>query len=315
MDLNAMGIFAEVVDAGSFTAAARRVGLSKSAVSKAVAALEARLGVTLLQRTTRRLRLTEAGEAYYASCALVVAEARRAEEELGSMRDEPRGTLRVNAPIGLGSSFVLPVALEFTARWPDVVVDLTVQDEVVDLLATRTDVAVRVGRLADSSLVARQLSPVRSAVVAAPSYLARRGVPQHPDELAAHEFVRYSLIANPDRLVLLRDTERVSVKMGGAFISNNGEVIRDVLVAGRGLGVMPWFLIADAVREGRLVPVLPDWGAGFMAAFAVYPRGHLLAPKVRLFIDALVERAREVDLFRGEPVAAAAPAIVSQGKR
>ena len=118
MDLNAMGIFAEVVDAGSFTAAARRVGLSKSAVSKAVAALEARLGVTLLQRTTRRLRLTEAGEAYYASCALVVAEARRAEEELGSMRDEPRGTLRVNAPIGLGSSFVLPVALEFTYWLP-----------------------------------------------------------------------------------------------------------------------------------------------------------------------------------------------------
>jgi len=290
--LQAMAIFAHVVEAGGFTGAAQHLGVSKSAVSKAVAGLEEHLGVRLLLRTTRKVRLTDAGERLYASCQRILAEAERAEHEVGSTHGRPRGTLRVNAPVVLGRRFVLPMALDFMAQYPEVEVDLTLQDDYVDLIATKTDVAVRVGRLVDSSLVMRHLAPARANLVASPSYLARRGLPETPEALSTHALLLYTLVARPDHLHLERGGERVTVRMHGALKTNNGEAIRDAAVAGHGVAALPDFIVDDALAAGALVRLLPDWTvAPESSIYAVYAQSGPVTPQVRLFINALVAAA------------------------
>ena len=303
--LQAMAIFAHVVDDGGFTGAAARLGLSKSAVSKAVAGLEEHLGVRLLLRTTRKVRLTEAGERLHESCRRILAEAERAEIEVGSVHGRPRGTLRVNAPVVLGRRFVLPVALEFMALYPEVEVDLALQDDYVDLVATKTDVAVRVGRLVDSSLMARALAPATAHLVASPDYFARHGRPATPEALGTHRFLLYTLLARPEQLVLERAEERVVVRMRGPMRANNGEAIRDAALAGHGVAVLPDFIVADALASGRLETALDDWKVAPAAAIhAVYAQGGPLPPHVRLFIDALVTAAPRL---RGPGPAEASP--------
>lgn len=289
--LQAMAVFAHVVEAKSFTGAARRLGLSKSAVSKAVAGLEEHLGVRLLHRTTRRIGLTDAGEVFHASCMQILEVAERAEAEIGSLHGRPRGTIRVNAPIALGTRLVLPVALELMERHPEVEVALTLQDDYVDLVATGTDLAVRVGRLVDSSLVARKLGPARARLVASPDYLARRGRPRSPEDLAEHPFIIYTLVARPDRMVLTRGDERITVVLRGPLSCNNGDAIREAALAGAGVAMLPDFIGAHAVAEGRLIEVLADWELPSAAIYAVYAQAGPVTPTVRLFIDALATRA------------------------
>lgn len=298
--LQAMGIFAHVVDAGSFTEAARRVGVSKSAVSKAVAALEEDLGVRLLLRTTRKLRMTEAGERFHESCARVLAEAERARADVGLLDGAPRGTVRVNAPLALGRRFAMPIVLDFMERYPEVEIHLTLQDDVVDIVATRTDLALRVGRLVDSSLIARRLAPVGGLLVASPSYLARHGTPATPDDLVRHTFIAYSLTASPERLTLDRDGERVTLNLPARLHTNNGEAIRDAVIAGAGFAMLPDFIIAEAYASGQVVPILPDWTPPSpMHIYAVYAQGGPLSPPLRLLIDTLVANAGRLGCPRG----------------
>jgi len=298
--VNAMALFAHVVEAQGFSAAAERLGLSKSAVSKSVSDLEAHLGVRLLHRTTRRLRLTDAGLALHAHASKILAEAAEAEAELGRLDGRPRGRLRVNAPTALGRHFVLPVVTSLLERYPEIEVDLTLRDDVVDLVATGTDVAVRVGRLLDQSLVARRLAPVRTFVVASVAYLERYATPETPEELAAHPFVLYTLLPRPDQLVLERDGERATITMRGRIHLNNGEAILDAVLAGQGVGVIPDFYGVEAFVEGKLAVLLPDWHLPATFAHVVYSRPGPVTPLVRLFVDALVERADELKARAGE---------------
>lgn len=298
--VNAMALFAHVVEAQGFSAAAERLGLSKSAVSKSVSDLEAHLGVRLLHRTTRRLKLTDAGLALHARASKILAEAAEAEAELGRLDGRPRGRLRVNAPTALGRHFVLPVVTSLLERYPDIEVDLTLQDDVIDLVATGTDVAVRVGRLADQALVARRLAPVRAFVVASTDYVAKHGMPETPEELATHPFILYTLLPRPDQLVLEREGERATLTIHGRLRMNNGEAILDAVLAGQGFCVIPDFYGVEAFVEGKLAVVLPDWHLPATFAHVVYSRPGPVTPLVRLFVDALAERAEELKARAGE---------------
>lgn len=304
--VEAMVIFAHVVESQSFSRAAETLSLSKSAVSKAIAQLETHLGTRLLHRTTRSLKLTEAGERFHAHCARILVEAEEAELAVGRLDGRPRGRLRVSAPHALGRRFVLPVILELLAKYEGLEVDLSLDDAHVDLVKSGVDVAVRVGRLVDSSLVARRLAPARAFLVASPDYLAKHGVPATPEDLAHHRYILYSNTARPDQLVLERGDERVTVKLRGPLACNSGDTILEAILAGVGLGLLPEFIGTDAFCTGRLQVVLPDWQLPITAIHAVYPQAGPVPPAVRHFVDALATFATElIEAAHGEPFALA----------
>lgn len=288
-----MAVFARVVELASFSAAARALGVSKSAVSKRIAEIERGLGVRLLLRTTRRLSLTEAGNLYYKSCARVIAEADAVEHAVGDLHRKPVGMLRINAPVEFGASRVAPVLAEFLRLYPDVRAELVLQDDLVDLVSTGTDIAIRIGRLSDSSLIARRIAPIEFAIVASPDYLARRGRPRQPRDLRDHDFLVYSLVANPRRLVLHRRRKRCAVIMKGPLVSNSGNALRSAALAGLGIGCFPRFYVSDDIAAGALVSIVSDWSLPAVSLNAVYVAGQAISLKQRLFIDHLIDRLRE----------------------
>jgi DNA-binding transcriptional LysR family regulator len=289
--LDAMAVFARVVEAESFSGAARALGLSKSAVSKQIGRLEDRLGLRLLNRTTRRLSLTEAGAAFYQGCQRVVAEAEAAERAVTRLASAPRGRLRVNAPMSFGVRHISPALPEFLGRYPELAVDLTLNDRVVDLVEEGFDVGVRIARLADSSLVARRLAPSRSVLSAAPAYLEARGVPRALDQLEHHACLIYSYQATGEAWRLTGPEGERRLKVSGPLRVNNGDALLAAALGGLGVALLPCFICGDDLRAGRLVRVLPDWEASADSAVsAVYPAARHLSPKVRAFVDFLAER-------------------------
>lgn len=288
--LPAMAVFARVVDSHGFSAAARQLGISKSAVSKQVARLEDLLGARLLQRTTRKLALTEVGRVFHEHCTRMLAEAEEAERAVSSLSAEPRGLLRLNAPMSFGVLHIAPHLPEFLARHPDVRIDMTLNDRYVDLVDEGYDLAVRIARMADSALVARRLAPMRHVVCAAPSYLARRGTPKVPAELAQHDCLGYSYMATGDDWVFGGPDGPVSVRVSGSLRANNGEALRSAALAGVGIVRAPTFLAGPDLKAGRLKPILCDFVPQDSAIYAVYPHRRHLTPKVRAFIDFLAER-------------------------
>ncbi|MBI2235708.1 MAG: LysR family transcriptional regulator [Magnetospirillum sp.] len=288
--LAGMAVFARVVDSGGFSAAARALGLSKSAVSKQVSALEDRLGARLLNRTTRRMSLTDAGQAVIDRCRRVVAEAEAAEAAVGALQIEPRGVLKVNAPMTFGTMHLAAVIPEFMALHPGVVVDLTLNDRIVDLVDEGFDVAVRIARLADSSLVARKIAEDRRVLVASPDYLARRGEPQSLAELPRHDCLCYAYLASGDEWRFDGPDGEVAVKVSGRLIANNGEVLLAAARAGTGIAAMPTFICGPDLRDGRLLRVLPGYENRSPTVYAVWPHSRHLSLKVRAFVDFLVQR-------------------------
>jgi DNA-binding transcriptional LysR family regulator len=290
--LAAMAVFTRVVEERSFTAAARALGLSKSAVSKQVSRLEDRLGVRLLNRTTRRLSLSEAGEAFYERCRRVLAEAEAAEAAVSHLAAAPRGTLRVNAPMSFGLQHVVPALPKFLGRYPEIDVDLALNDRYVDLVEEGYDVGVRIGRLADSSLIARRLARSRRLAVAAPAYLRRRGSPTHPSDLRRHDCLTYAYQAERAGQWRFRGADgAVRVEVGGRLRANNGDALREAVLAGMGIALLPTFIAGDDLRAGRLVELLPGWREESEGeVHAVYPAMRNLSPKVRVFVDFLVDR-------------------------
>lgn len=288
--LAAMAVFARVVEAGSFSAAARELGLSKSAVSKSVARLEDRLGLRLLNRTTRKLSLTEAGAAYHAGCRRMLAEAEAAERSVLRLAEAPRGRLRVNLPMSFGVARIAPLLPDFLRRYPEVELDMVFEDRPVDLVEAGYDLAVRIGALSDSSLVARRLCPVRRVVVAAPAYLEARGEPQRPEALAAHACLLYHYLPSGDSWRFLGPGgEERAVRVSGPARLNNGEALLTACLAGLGVALLPSFLCGEALRTGRLRRLLPDWrDPAELAAHAVFPATRNLPPTVRVFVDHLV---------------------------
>lgn len=281
-----MSVFVKVVELGGFSAAARDLGMPKSSVSRYVARLEDRLGVRLLHRTTRSLRPTEVGAAYYARAARIVQEIAEAEAAVTEMHTVPRGTLRVTAPLTFGYLFLGELIASFMAAWPEVSVQVDLSDRIVDIIDEGYDLAIRVGDLADSSLIARRLGTAARVIVASPAYLARHGTPRTPDDLPDHACLLYAYEASmsswrlsPERTVAVR----------GRLVTNNGDVLAAAAVGGQGLALLPRFIAGRHLRDGRLVTVLDDHVHSNAGIHALYPHNRHLSAKVRAFVDHLVE--------------------------
>ncbi len=284
--LSEIATFVEVVDANGFSAATARLGLSKSAVSKKIARLEERLGSRLLNRTTRRLSLTEAGEAFYSRAAAVVQAAQEAEQAAMDLAANPRGRLRVNAPMSFATAHLAPLIPRFAAAYPDIELEIDLNDRLVDLVEEGYDLAIRIGRLPDSSLVARRLAPSTHVICAAPAFLDAHGLPGKPEDLAGLPGLHYTL----NRGTRLTFTGGRSVSLATRLRSNNGDLLREAAIGGMGILVSPTFIVWQALGEGRLVELLPGELQQGSAVHAVWPHRRLTPLKVRAFVDFLAER-------------------------
>ncbi|MET0547724.1 MAG: LysR substrate-binding domain-containing protein [Xanthomonas sp.] len=279
--------FVRAAEQRSFVGAGRVLGISASAVGKSVAALERALGVRLLQRTTRRIALTAEGALFLEHCQRVLADLREAEDALAQTRQAPRGRLRVGLPT-IGYRFLVPLLPDFRQRYPDVELDLDFDDRVLDLLEHGLDAAIRSGVQADSGLLARRLGPFRFCLCAAPDYLRRRGVPQTPAQLAAHDGLLFRVpgTGKPQDWPL---TEPAPLPPA-VLTCNNMEAVRAAAIAGLGIACMPAFLARDALADGRLQPLLEAHLADAGTFFVVWPSSRHLSPKLRVFVDFLAER-------------------------
>jgi DNA-binding transcriptional LysR family regulator len=285
--LKRMALFAEIVDSGSISAAARRVGSTPSALSQQLRLLEQALGLVLLNRTTRRITLTEAGERYYPACAAMVAQARSADQALERLRDEPEGELRLAAPIGFGE--LLATALEPLRRHPRLRLHLLLDDTPIDLIAERVDLALRVGRFTDSTLVARRLGELQRQLCAAPRYLAERGWPRHPRELAGFDWLGMPPRSGAVETVSFHRAqgEREEVRVEPRLLASQVTALQAMAVAGWGLYAGMADDVRQAIAQGQLTPVLPDWRLEPAAVFAVTPRRGEQPAKVRHALQAL----------------------------
>jgi DNA-binding transcriptional LysR family regulator len=290
-NLSDIAVFVRVVDAGSFTSAADKLGLSQSAVSKCVTRLEDAFSARLLNRSTRRWSLTEAGEALYSHGKKALAELHDAEIDITRLQTEPRGLLRVNAPMSFGILHIAPLIPDFLARYPALDVDMQMDDRLVDILEEGFDVAIRIKPLADSTLIAKRLAPCRQLLCAAPAYLQRAGRPATPEALASHDFLIYTYRDTPRELKLRAPDMRVhSVSIKGRYRGNSGLAARELAVHGSGILAVPSFYIGDDLRDGRLVTVLDGYTLlPELSVFAVYPARRHLSPKVWAFVDFLSE--------------------------
>lgn len=291
--LDAMNAFAKVVASGSYAEAARRLGLTRSAVSKAVMELEQVLGARLLDRTTRRVTPTEAGLAYYDRCIAILAAVEETEIQISRLHDEPKGVLRINAPMSFGTLYLGAAVADFMARYPDLKIELTLNDRFIDPLEEGVDVTVRIGALADSSLIARRLAPARRVLAASPGYIAAHGAPKTAGELSRHRCLNYGQMAPTQRWELTHGDETVAVPIMSGLCSNNGEVLRAAALKGNGITNLPTFLVGPDIKAGKLAVVLPENPPTELAIFALYAPNRYLAAKTRVFIDFLVERFGE----------------------
>lgn len=292
MDLSSIEIFVKVVDAGSFSAAARTLGVSKSHTSKRVSQLEDRLGARLLQRTTRKLTLTEAGRTFYERCSHILGQLEEAEQLIAELSNSPRGRLRMAVPMSLGLRYLAPLVAEFAKEFDAVMLDVQYSDARVDLLEEDYDLAIRVGKLSDSSMVARKLAPVQMFLVAHSDYLAERGTPRMPKDLKEHRCLVYTNAAVPNAWQLGRGNDVQSVQVDGRIRSNNGDALLQAALAGHGIAMIPDFLCAEAIRDGRLRIIMQRWQPEPLAAWVIFPHKRHLSPKVRSFVDFLAERWR-----------------------
>lgn len=288
--LNAMQLFVRVVDTGSFTAAAEQLDMSRAMASKLVRTLEQQLGVRLLNRTTRNLSLTGTGETYYQRATDILAQIAQAEAEADASQTQARGRLRVAAPMSFGVRHLAPALAQFQLRHPGIALDLRLNDRVIDLIEEGFDLAIRIGRLADSSLIARRLAPCRLVLVASPDYLKRHGTPVHPQDLAQHNCIGYSLAARRDEWTFQRDDNVVRMRTTGNLRVNNGDVIVRAASDGIGLAILPTFIAHTDIEQHRLVRVLDNWLIPELAIHAVYTHSRTLPAKTRTLIEFLGER-------------------------
>lgn len=288
--LDAMNAFAKVVASGSYAEAARRLGLTRSAVSKAVMELEQLLGARLLDRTTRRLSPTEAGRAYFERCTDILAAVEETELQVSRLHEEPRGVLRVNAPMSFGTLYLGDAIAEFMATYPDLKVELMLNDRFIDPLEEGVDVTVRIGALPDSSLIARKLAPARRVLAASADYLARYGEPQTPEDLTRHRCLNYGHSTTMQRWRLTRDGETIVVPITSCLCSNNGDVLRAAALKGNGITRLPTFIVGADIKARRLREVLPSYAPSPLGIYALYAPNRYLAAKTRVLIDFLVRR-------------------------
>jgi DNA-binding transcriptional LysR family regulator len=290
--LTSMAVFKRTVELGSFAAAARQFGISAEMAGNHVRALETRLGVRLLNRSTRRLHVTEAGSGYYARCTKILAEIEETEAEANALNATPRGLLRIAVPVTFGLQHVAPVISEYMTRYPEVTFDVAVSDRFVNLIEEGFDLAVRIGELRDSNLIVRRLASTQLVVCASPAYLQRAGCPRTPGELGSHVCLTYTETAASDTWHFESlDGKAETVRVLGTLTANNAGLVREIALAGHGVILGPGLSFEDDIAAGRLVPLLDGWrSTGELAVHVIYPHRSFLSAKVRSFVDLLVER-------------------------
>ncbi len=283
--------FIRVLETGSFSAAGKDLGMTASAVSKVVTRIEQRIGVLLLKRSTRALSVTAEGKQFYENCVRILSDIDQAESDLASRTVSPRGMLRVNASLPFGNHWLLPLLPEFRRRYPEVVLDLSLTDAIVDLARDAVDVAVRMGPLADANFHARLLGRSRRAVVAAPSYFEKNGYPEHPNALSKHQCLNFNFKRSMDEWPFIVNGKQASFAVRGNTLTNNGETMRQLTLDGLGISRLGMFHIASDIENGRLVEVLGDYNAGDVEEINVVfsSRRHMPA-RSRVFIDYLIEK-------------------------
>jgi DNA-binding transcriptional LysR family regulator len=293
--LTSIRAFTKVVQHGSLAAAARDLRLSRSAVSKYVIDLEQHLGVQLLVRTTRSAAPTENGQAYYERCVDILADLEEADIAVTRLQAEPRGVLRVNAPMSFGTLHLGRALADFMAKYPELRVHLLLSDEQIDPVQGGFDVTLRIADLPSSSLIARRIAPAVLVVCASPGYLAEHGTPQHPDDLRNHQCLAYGHLAAGNQWKLSGPDGDHWIPITWPLCTNNGEVLRDAAIGGRGIVLLPTFIVGADLQQGTLRTILAAYHPPEIAIHAIYPPTRHLSVKVRVFIDFLIER------FGGRP--------------
>ena len=288
--LEAMAAFVKVVAAGSYSEAARRLGVTRSAVSKAVSELEASFGARLRDRTTRRVSPTEAGSTYYDRCIAILAQIDESEAEISRLHEEPRGLLRINGPLSFGTLYLGDAVADFMAAYPDLRVELELTDRFIDPLEEGVDVTVRIGALADSSLIVRRLAPSRGVLVASPAYLSERGAPAGPEDLVNHRCLDYGRRHPSPRWRLTRGGQPIVAPISVCLFSKNGEALRAAALRGLGIAQLPTFIAGPDLCAGRLSVVLRGYAPPEGGVHALYAPNRFVPAKVRVFIDFLVRR-------------------------
>ncbi|MBI3372406.1 MAG: LysR family transcriptional regulator [Betaproteobacteria bacterium] len=288
--LQAIRVFSQVVESGSFSKAAVRLDISPTAASRFVAELEAHLNTRLLQRTTRRVNLTDSGRGFYERCVQILAELDDAEQEASQASAMPRGTIRLTTSINFGMRHVTPAIAAFLVHYPQVKFDVSLSDRVVDLVEEGFDLAIRIGTAGRDTLVARKLGETRLVPCASPAYLARHGTPATPEDLEPHNCLTYEYALRDQWVFVDAAGREHSVRVSGSLNSNNGDLLAEAAVQGVGIVCEPTFIVGPEIRAGRLVPILQEFAAPRSPIYAVYTSRKHLSARVRLFVDFLLER-------------------------
>ncbi|TWC68324.1 LysR family transcriptional regulator [Herbaspirillum sp. SJZ099] len=286
-----MAVFVKVADMASFSAAARALKLTPSAVGKLVTRMEERLGVLLFQRSTRHMALTPEGKLFYESCVCILDDIERAESDITQKSVAAHGHLRISVTLPFGTHQVLPLIPEFHERYPGIILDISLTDALVDLQKDQADIAIRMGPLADASIHARKLGQSRRAVVASPAYLKRFGIPQTPDDLVGHKCFNFNFRRAMDEWPFKVGRSTVRLPVTGGMLTNNGETMRELTLAGLGIGRLGMFHVGPDIQAGRLVEILKEYNPGDIEDIhAIYNSQRYMPARVRLFIDFLIEK-------------------------
>jgi len=288
-DLKRMVIFSHVVDSGSFSDAARRLGLAKSAVSKHVSLLEKNTGATLLNRSTRSLSLTDIGEAYYQSCSQLIKILEDTRNTTDALQDEPRGLLRISCPASFGIDHVAPLLNTFIGQYPDLKAELQLDDNVIDMTQLGIDVAIRVGWLPDSNLRARKLKDSQMLLCASPEYVERYGLPKTPEDLIDHEWIIFSALPRPNHYTLTKNKVAKTIQVKGRIKTNNGHAVRKLILEGAGISTLSSFVVGESLETGQLIQLLPDYHIDDVGVYAVFHTQKMQQAKIRTFIEYLIE--------------------------
>ena len=292
-----MEVFTAIVEQGGFTGAANKLGLSKSAVSKHITALEGRLGATLLNRTTRQVNPTEVGMQFYNQSKQILKETKNAEEQVSSMQSEPQGTLRISAANDFGVNQLAHRISGFLKQYPKVKVDLDLDNRFVDIVAENFDLAFRIGNLSDSTLKARKLAETQTCIMASPEYIKAHGAPKTVEELNQHHLLHYAN-SRGDGFWRVTDTagQTHQIQVNSAFTVNDGATLLNAAIEGVGLAMLPCFIYSDAMKAGKLRKVLPDFQPLILGLYCVYPPADYTQPKIRAMIDFMVQEFKDAGI-------------------
>ena len=283
--------FTQVVQSGGFAAAARKMGVSRSTVNKLVINLENELKVQLLQRSTRQVNPTPTGLAFYERCLNILAELEAAELAVSALQTTPKGTLKINAPMSFGTLFLGKAIADFTAQYPELQVQLTLEDRFIDPIAEGYDLTIRIARSVKSAnLVNRTIAPVPRVLCAAPNYLTKHGTPTHPEQLSQHSCLHYGQIVTGNQWQLTKGDREYRLTVTGVFCSNNGEVLKDAAVRGLGVALLPTFIVRDELDSGRLSTVLSEYQLPAIELCIIYPLNRHLNTKIKLFVEFFSDR-------------------------